>query len=140
MEVRWALYSRPDTFPLPNYDTGLLDTSWLDFFRNPSPGSGYFGTMVKDGTGKTDRDGLLSIELPELPQSETGQLLTLEVSAMDEAGLPVSARSEMRVHPADFYIGIRPDQWIGRADSPIGFEIYTVDWAQNPSGDKSLNA
>ena len=140
MEVRWALYSRPDTFPLPNYDTGLLDTSWLDFFRNPSPGSGYFGTMVKDGKGRTDRDGLLSIELPELPQSETGQLLTLEVSAMDEAGLPVSARSEMRVHPADFYIGVRPDQWIGRADSPTGFEVYTVDWAQNPSGNKNLEA
>ncbi len=46
----------------------------------------------------------------------------------------------MHVHPADFYIGVRPDQWIGRADSPIGFEVYTVDWAQNPSGDKNLKA
>ncbi len=52
MEVNWALYTRPDTFPLPNYETGLLDTSWLDVFRNPSPGSGYFGTMVKEGTGQ----------------------------------------------------------------------------------------
>ena len=55
-------------------------------------------------------------------------------------GFPFSARSEMRVHPADFYIGLRPDQWIGRANSPIGFEVYTVDWAQNPSGDHKLEA
>ena len=75
-----------------------------------------------------------------MPEEETGQLLTVEVTAQDESGLPVSARAEMRVHPADFYIGVRPDQWIGRADSPIGFEVYTVDWAQNPSGDKNLTA
>ncbi len=140
MEVKWALYSRPDSFSIPGYDAGMLDTSWLDTFRVPGPGSGYFGTLVKEGTGRTDREGLLSIELPGLPEQEAGQLLTLEVTAQDESGLPVSARSEMHVHPADFYIGVRPDQWIGRADSPIGFEIYTVDWAQNPSGDKSLNA
>ncbi len=140
MEVKWALYSRPDTFSMPNYDAGMLDTSWLDVFHVPSPGSSYFGTLVKEGTGRTDRDGLLSIELPELPQEQAGQMLTLEVTAQDESGLPVSARSEMRVHPADFYIGIRPDQWIGRANSPLGFEIYTVDWAQNPSGDKNLQA
>jgi alpha-2-macroglobulin len=140
MEVRWALYSRPDTFSIPNYNTGLLNTSWLDVFHVPGPGSGYFGTMVKDGSGRTDREGLLSIELPDLPEGEAGQIVTLEVSAMDESGLPVSARSKMRVHPADFYIGVRPDQWIGRADSPIGFEVYTVDWDQNPSGDKNLEA
>jgi alpha-2-macroglobulin len=140
MEVKWALYSRPDNFSIPNYDTGLLNTSWMDVFRVPSPGSGYFGTLVKDGTGRTDRDGTLSIELPDLPESEAGQILTLEVSAQDESGLPVSERSELRVHPADFYIGVRPDQWIGRADSSTGFEVYTVDWAQNPVGDKTLDA
>jgi uncharacterized protein YfaS (alpha-2-macroglobulin family) len=46
----------------------------------------------------------------------------------------------MRVHPADFYIGLRPDQWMGEADSPVDFEVYTVDWAKNPSGEKKLSA
>ena len=68
------------------------------------------------------------------------RLVTLEVTAQDESGLPVSARTEMRVHPADFYIGLRPDQWIGRADSSLGFEVYTVDWAGKPSGNKTLTA
>jgi alpha-2-macroglobulin len=140
VEVNWALYSRPDYFYMPDYETGLLDTSWLDTFRMPGPGSDYFGTLIGDGTGQTTRDGLLSIELPAIPEAETGQLVTLEVTAQDDSGLPISARSQMRVHPADFYIGVRPDQWIGRADTPIGFEVYTVDWAQNPSGVKALSA
>ncbi|HMD80251.1 MAG TPA: alpha-2-macroglobulin family protein, partial [Anaerolineales bacterium] len=40
----------------------------------------------------------------------------------------------------DFYIGIRPEQWIGTAKSPIEFDVLTADWAQNPSGDKTLVA
>jgi alpha-2-macroglobulin len=140
VEVRWSLYSRPDYFDLPDYQTGLMDTAWLDAFYSPAPGSDYFGLFIGEGTGRTTREGLLTIELPELPDAETGQILTLEVTALDESGLPVSARTELRVHPADYYIGLRPDQWIGRADSPIGFDVYTVDWAQDPSGQKELSA
>jgi len=140
MEVSWSLYAKPDTFSIPNYDTGMLDTSWLDPFHTPAPDSHYFGNLIEQGTGRTDRNGLLTIELPDLHEEESGQVITLEVTGKDESGLPVSARSQMRVHPADFYIGVRPDQWIGHADSPIGYEVYTVDWAQNASGNKNLDA
>ncbi len=139
--IHWALYTKPNTFYLPNYETNTLNTSWLDVFRfDPPDSSDYFGKLLGEGTGQTDRNGTLSIELPAIPESDAGQLLTLEVTANDESGLPVSARTQMRVHPADFYVGLRPDQWIARADSPIGFDVYTVDWAQKPSGDKSLTA
>jgi len=143
IEAHWALYAKPDTFYLPNYQTGVLDTSWLDVFHFPGGfGSDYFGELIKEGTGQTTPQGTLSIELPAIPElpSGAGQVLTLEVTTQDESGQPVSARAEVRVHPADFYIGIHPDQWIGRADSPAGFDVYTVDWAQNPSGAKELQA
>ncbi|HLO32984.1 MAG TPA: Ig-like domain-containing protein [Anaerolineales bacterium] len=141
VEVHWALYAKPERFYLPNYQTGVLDTSWLDVFHAPGGlGSDYFGDLIKQGTGQTTPQGTLSIELPAIPQSEAGQIVTLEVTAQDESGEPVSARTEMHVHPADFYIGLRPDQWIGHADSAIGFEVYTVDWAQNASGEQKLSA
>lgn len=140
-DVRWALYTKPAYFSLPNYETGVLDMSWLDVFHSSQPDSSdYFGQLIEDGTGQTTRDGTLSIELPAIPESDSGQIVTLEVTATDASGLPVSARAQMRIHPADFYIGLRPDQWVGRADSPIGFDVYTVDWEQNPSGDKELSA
>jgi uncharacterized protein YfaS (alpha-2-macroglobulin family) len=141
VNVQWYLYAKPDYFFLPNYDVGLINTSWLDVYRFPGGfGSDYLGNLVEEGTGQTTPQGTLSIELPEIPKSEMGQILTLEASTQDESGLPVSARTELRVHPADFYIGLRADQWIGHADSPLDFEVYTVDWTQNPLGEKKLNA
>jgi hypothetical protein len=141
VDVNWALYAKPDFFNLPGYETGLLDTSWMNAYRFPGGfGPDYLGEMIKDGTDQTTAQGTLSIGLPDIPERETGQIVTLEVTAQDESGLPVSARTEMLVHPADFYIGLRPDKWFGRADTPLGFEVYTVDWSQDPSGDKELNA
>ena len=140
VDVSWALHARPDFFSLPGYETGLLDTSWTDPYRSPEGFGGELGNVFADGSGQTTAQGALSIGLSELPEREYGQIVTLEVTAQDESGLPVSARTEMHVHPADFYIGVRPDSWFSRADSPIGFEVYTVDWAKNPSGAKQLNA
>jgi len=136
VEVNWSLFSSPYHFDLPNYATGLVDTSWLNAFGF----QGAFGEGIADGTGQTTSQGTLAIEVPAIPESEIGRVVTLEVTTQDESNLPVSARTEMLVHPADFYIGLRPDQWIGRADTPIGFDVYTVDWAKNPSGDRKLNA
>ena len=140
VEVSWALHARPDFFSLPGYETGLLDTSWTDPYRSPEGFGGELGHVFADGTGQTSSQGTLSMALRDIPEREYGQVVTLEVTAQDESGLPVSTRTEMHVHPADFYIGIRPDSWFSRADTPIGFEVYTGDWAKNPSRDKELNA
>ncbi len=141
VDLHWALYAKPDFFYLPDYQTGLVDNSWMDVYHFPGGfDSGYLGDPVGEGNGKTNPQGTLSIKLPAIPKKETPQIVTLEVTAQDESGLPVSARSEMRVHPAEFYIGLRPDEWMGRADSPLEFEVYTVDWAKNPSGARELEA
>ncbi|NWG34425.1 MAG: Ig-like domain-containing protein [Chloroflexi bacterium] len=141
IDVTWALYTKPGYFHIPNYRTGLIDTGWLEVFRSPAGfDSGYFGGFLNEGTAQTSAGGTLSISLTAIPKSESPQVLTLEVTAMDETGLPVSARSALTVHPADFYIGLHPDQWIGAAKTAIGFEVYTVDWERNPSGNQTLTA
>lgn len=141
LNVKWSLYARPDYFYIPNYQTGLLDNSWLDVFHTPDfYGSDYFGKLIKDGTGQTSSKGILSIDLPAIPESDAGQLVTIEVTAQDESGQPVSARTELHVHPTDFYIGLHPDQWFGTAKTEIGFDVLTVNWAKEPSGDKPLAA
>jgi uncharacterized protein YfaS (alpha-2-macroglobulin family) len=140
VSVNWALYTKPDFFQLPGYETGLLNTSWMNVSGFGEFGPDYLGELIESGTSQTTSQGTLSLGLPAIPERESGQIVTLEVSAQDESGLPVSARTEMHVHPADFYIGLKPDQWVGRADAPIGFEVYTVDWDQNPVGNKELNA
>ena len=141
VEVNWSLYSKPTFFYLPNYQTGVINTDWLDAFRFPTGlDSRYFGEFINEGMAQTSSDGTLAISLTAIPKSDSPQLLTLETTATDETGLPVSARTEVTVHPADFYIGLRPDQWVGTARTELGFEVLTVDWEKNPSGDKPLAA
>ncbi len=141
VNVKWSLYAKPSFFYLPNYQTGLIDTDWLDPFRFPAGwDSRYFGQLLSDSTAQTSPDGTLAINLTAIPKSDLPQLLTLETTATDETGLPVSARTEITVHPADFYIGLRPDQWVGTARTELGFEVLTADWEKNPSGDKALAA
>ncbi|MEW6284665.1 MAG: Ig-like domain-containing protein [Chloroflexota bacterium] len=141
VDVRWALYSTPDYFSLPGYQTGPIDFDWLDAFRIPAGAdSRYFGKFLKEGSAQTSPGGTLAISLTALPKADTPRRLTLEVTATDESGLPVSARSELTLHPADFYIGVRPDRWVGTAKAELGFELYTVDWERNPTGEKRLAA
>lgn len=141
VDVNWSLYSKPAYFQLPGYQTGTIDIDWLDAYRFPEGyDSRYFGQFLTEGSAQTSSNGTLSINLTAIPKSDSPRLLTLEVTAIDESGLPVSARSEVTVHPEDFYIGLRPDQWVGTAKSELGFEVYTAGWNQNPSGEKTLTA
>jgi len=138
LPLTWNLYRVPARFDLPGYQVGSDDFRWM------SPPwamqTSIFGEFVSSGAGKTSSEGSLTIEYPTDPQAGTPQVYTLEVTATDESGFPTSARSKVTVHPADFYIGVRPDTWVGQAGDEIGFEILAVDWEKNPAGEQVLSA
>jgi hypothetical protein len=141
--LTWALYESRDYFQVNAYASGPQDERWLDPY-------GYIdfpwdlGEPIAQGEGRTNPQGLLTLELPNPVESERlgigTRRYTLEVTATDESGLPVSARSTLTVHPADFYIGIRPDIWAGQAGQEIGYDIQVVDWQNNPAGVRALQA
>jgi uncharacterized protein YfaS (alpha-2-macroglobulin family) len=136
--VIWTLLESPSTFRMPGYQVGLEDTRWLDTFYLPGPGM-YPGDLVDQGEATTNADGLLTLELPT-ESSDQRKRYTLEVTVQDESGLPVSARSSAGVNPAEYYIGVRPDAWVGRAGEAIGFDVQVVDWDQKPAGERKLRA
>lgn len=134
--VQWALYAEPSSFRLPGFQVGLDDTRWLEsYFFLDEP----FSAPLAKGEGLTGLDGLLSLEILTLA-SDSRQTYTLEVTAQDESGLPVSARASIEVNPAPFYIALRPDVWVAQAGNEIGFDVLTVDWAGNPTAGKPLHA
>jgi len=138
LPVKWALYAAPSYFDLPGYQVGAEDTRWLDIDYFP----GFYdfpGNLVAEGEASTDAQGLLTLELPT-EAGENRTRYTLEVTAQDESGLPVSARTRIEANPADFYIGLRPDAWVGRAGEPSGFEVQVVDWEGHPAGVRALHA
>ncbi len=143
LPLHWALYANRLDFNLPGYQVGPEDTSWLEAFRMPSFGSG-LGELISEGDAKTNPDGTLALDLGKAGSSAQPknyrQRYTLEVTLTDESGLPVTTRSTTLVNPDKFYIGARPDAWVIEAGKQIGFDIQTVDWAQNPSGNLKLRA
>lgn len=134
--VEWQLFRRPAAFILPGYQVGIQDPNWLaPFFR----GGPILGELISEGQGKTDAQGKISLEFtPAL--SDARQRYTLEVTAEDESGLPVSARASVLVNPAAYYIGVRPDSWVGQAGAASGFEVVVVDWTGQPTGSRALRA
>jgi len=137
IEVRWDLFVRNGYFYIPGYQTGLVDTDWL---LPPWARRGNFGERIDNGVSRTSPEGNLLLNLVGIPPSETPQRLTLEVILEDESGFPLSNRAETLVHPAEFYIGLKPDRWVGQSGGDIGFEVLTTDWEADPSPSWALAA
>ena len=138
LPVKWVLYRKNAYFNIPNYQVGPVDTSWLDVYNYPFGDFG-LGEVITQGQGTTDSNGLLNLVLTA-PAKPGRQQYTLEVTAADESGQPVSARSNIYVNPADYYIGVHPDAWSYAAKSKAGFEILVADWQGDPAGQHALLA
>jgi uncharacterized protein YfaS (alpha-2-macroglobulin family) len=121
LPVTWTLNQSLHFFGLPGYQVGSSDAY-----------ATFTGESLASGEGVTAPDGTLSIPLENLPMVPSGLELTLEATAQDESGFPVSARDSFILHPAELYIGVSPDSWNGQAGSQMGFGLITVDWEDKP--------
>jgi hypothetical protein len=139
--VQWVLSAIPEDFYLPTYQVGPVDDSWLDAFPR-FHGFGFSDVQIAQGAGQVGPDGLLSLELLTSIEEATGgrQLYTLEVTAVDESGLPVSGRATAYVHPGAFYVGLRPAAWTSQAGQPASFEVFAAGWEGDPAGAQALQA
>lgn len=136
LPFEWHLYKAAAYFDLPGYATGLYRTDWYGF---NGYGYGGFGEQVASGKSRTGPDGSFSIALDHLHVEDTTNL-TLEITATESGGFPVSARATIPLHPADFYVGIRPVSWFGRAGSELSFDALTVDLDKKAVPGKALTA
>ncbi len=143
-KINWVLYAQSEYFSIPGgYTSGKQNAVWLSpyWWTGIDP---VLGTYITEGTGTTDENGQLNISLTasELSSLDREQLqkLTLEATLQAEGEYPLSVRATARLHPADFYIGIRPDNWTGQAGSELGYSIRTLDWQKAPSGNHNLRA
>ncbi len=145
LNLQWVLYAATMPFILPQgFQAGPLDTSWLlPYGMGLSDTS--LGKFIIQGQLTTGPDGKGSIRVPaqqllDAIEKSTSYQLTLEVTINDAQELPVSNRAQALVHPADFYIGVRPDTWSGQAKNEASFTIQTYDWQKVPLGDRKLKA
>lgn len=137
--VDWTLLSANYFFQWQG--PGHYDFTDYDFTADVAgPSYGAFGEVIASGSGETDADGLLSLELPsDLGDRTTSQLFTLEATVTDIDDRSVSGRSAVVVHKGDFYIGLRPERYVGVAGQSSAVQLITVDWAQDPWPGQTLD-
>ncbi len=94
--------------------------------------------IILKGTGRTDANGKLVIELPEDVASLTAnpsaeaplgsRTLTIEATVRGNDGQTLSGRTSIVVHRGDFYVGLAAERYIGRAGDEMNVDLVTVDW------------
>jgi uncharacterized protein YfaS (alpha-2-macroglobulin family) len=136
--VEWNVLSAPYRFEpsqLGRYDFTDEDSPWICrwcwWWEPPAP------EVVLSGSGTTDAEGRLTIALPASVMTG-GQQLTVEATVYGEDGQVISGRGDVVVHKGEFYVGLAPQQYVGKAGEELAVDVVTVDWAGERLPDQSL--
>ena len=137
-EVRYSVLSADHFFDYQG--EGWWDFTDYDFSRYQREDYyGSYGELIAEGTGTTDAEGRFTFSLEAgIAEYIASQRFTLEVTVTDVNNQEVSNRTEAIVHKGLYYIGLRPERYIGRVDRENSVDIITVDWASDPSPGREL--
>ena len=130
--LRWRLIREARTVPSP------LGWAWNDAASALMP---WDEETVAEGNGRTDVNGHFLIQAQvALPQAAlpVARSFRLEVEIEDEGGFPVSGESEVRVHPARFELGVRPERLVAVAGKKVPVAVQAVDWYGAPIAQQPL--
>src|SRR5258708_29613874 len=101
---------------------------------------GCLGRLFEKRAAQPDARGRPSLNVPaDLSNSKLSQIYTVEAMVTDANGQQVSARAQVVVHQGTFYIGVRPEQYVGTAGQPLNVNLITVDWHSNPAPKQALH-
>jgi uncharacterized protein YfaS (alpha-2-macroglobulin family) len=128
-DVMWSVLA--DTYIFDNYqgpgNYQFSDYSYDEAIQSESYVPGY-GEVIANGTGKTDENGKFTLSLPaSLDDSTTGRRLTIEAVVEDVNGITVAGRAEVIVHKGEYYVGVRPDAYVGSAGEEQSASLIVVD-------------
>ncbi len=111
---------------------GWWDFTDYDYSRQR--GGGYYGERIAEGTGTTDEQGRFTFDVAaDIAEYVASQRFTLEVTVTDVNNQEVSNRTEVIVHKGLYYVGLRPERYVGQAGRENGVNLITVDWASEPA-------
>jgi len=128
-DVRWSLLTSDYAFRWRGpgrYDWTDNDTyraGYDDFYYSG------FGELIADGEGTTDAQGRLVFAIPaNIADRATSQSFTIEATVTDLNDQVVSGRTSVIVHKGQFYVGLRPQRYVGKVGQELGVDVRTVDW------------
>ncbi|MBI4498223.1 MAG: Ig-like domain-containing protein, partial [Chloroflexi bacterium] len=132
--LRWRSTSRDYFFQHPDAPGYIFS----DYDRSePRPQ----GQARPAGTGRTDSAGQVGFSLPtNIDRDPVSQVYTIEATVTDANNQEVSARAEVIVHRGAYYIGLKPDRYVGSAGREQAVQVLTVDTEQQIAPGVALTA
>jgi uncharacterized protein YfaS (alpha-2-macroglobulin family) len=131
--VTWRVTSQPYFFRpdgYPGYNFGDVESRFLFDFSQDFESQEF---LRAEGTGTTDAQGRFPFSLPaDISRDATSQVYTLEATVTDQNGQAVGAFVGVPVHKGDFYIGMRPRDYVAFAGSATTIDLVWLDPEENP--------
>ncbi len=121
-QVHWTLYQNDYYFYWAGGD--------FDFGKDESATRLYwgYGKEISSGDTTLDANGEFSVKLPaNISQEERSQVYTIEATVTDEANQPQSAVARAIVHRGNFYIGMKPTNYVADKGKEARFDVQTLD-------------
>lgn len=137
-KVEWTVLSANYFFDYAGQ--GRFD--FVDFNYDEGPGEYYgsFGERIADGEATTDAEGKFLISIPaDLGTKAQSQEFTIEARVFDESDRWVAGRGTVIVHQGEVYVGLSPEEYVGRAGEETGVQIVSVDWESEPVAEQEID-
>ncbi|MBI5951349.1 MAG: Ig-like domain-containing protein [Chloroflexi bacterium] len=140
-EVTWQVSTSPGSYSPPN---------WPDFtFGSWQPWWFYYDFGYQQGqepqyqtfTGKTDASGThyLNVVLKQQGSKDPQpQSVSAQATVMDVNRQAWSSTTNLLVHPADLYVGIRSDSYFVEKGTPIKVDFIVTDLDGKPVGNRPV--
>jgi len=95
--------------------------------------------MRAKGATKTGVGGIATFTVPATLQASEGpQRFTLSASVTDENGQGAAGSATVTVHPASYYVGVHPAQYVAREGANATIDLVTVDTEGAVVGGRSV--
>jgi len=120
-QVSWSALADPFVLRVPGYES--YSFSDYDYWRQSVSRE----AVRASGTATTGADGVASFRIPAtLTTSEGAQRFTLSGAVTDQNAQVVAGSTQVTVHPADFYAGVRPAEYIASAGTDARIDLVSV--------------
>lgn len=119
---------------------GWYDFTDYDYSRSRENTYYGYGELIEEGTATTNADGKFTLEVSaDIAERLASQRFTLEVVVTDaDSNQQVSNRADAVVHKGEFYIGLRPERYVGQTAEKTSVNVITVDWESVPVATQKL--
>ena len=122
--VSWSATRRETNFTPRGFE-GFEFGSWENYYWWTER---YLETThVASGDGQLDPTGALPIEL-DLPVTESPrpEVVNIEAEVTDLNGQVITGRGQANLHPSDFYIGLKRNDYLVETNKPFDLQVIAV--------------